>query len=168
MSCIFSLVLCLRILLLCVFFCLHVWRNGLRSRADLRHETWVATTGRVLSFSQAVSPTYSSTRRCHTFILDSQTCPSLECVCIRLQNIHAPHIDSQDKSRPGPFLLQLITFMFLLHLHCRFLFVNLLTSRICLRVIVVAYCLRTGESLLILVAILSSFALLLSYHLWTF
>src|SRR6218665_4150185 len=36
---IFSLVLCLRFLMLCVFFCLHVWRNGLRSRADLRHET---------------------------------------------------------------------------------------------------------------------------------
>ena len=77
LSSIFALVLCLCLLMLCVFFCLHVWRNGLRSRADLRHETQVVTTGREQSLSSAVSLTYSWTSRCHTFILDSQTCPSL-------------------------------------------------------------------------------------------
>src|SRR6218665_402013 len=51
LSSIFALVLCLCLLMLCVFFCLHVWRNGLRSRADLLRETRVETSGRVHSLS---------------------------------------------------------------------------------------------------------------------
>jgi len=50
----------------------------------------------------------------------------------------------------------------------RFIFVTLLTSRILYFRLSLLHIIRNGESLLILDAILSSFALLLAYHSWTF